>query len=211
MAHILVFGDSIAYGAWDKEGGWVQRLREFVDEKALGDGKDPEYMVYNVGISGNTTELILNRFEPELKRRLDVDENIIIIAIGTNDSSILDETKEFWVPCEKFKLNMEKLIKISKKYSNKIVLVGLTLVEELKTSPYRGGIDIHYKNENMQKYNEIIKFLSKENKVYFVDVMNEWNKLDYPKLLYDGVHPNSEGHKKIFQVVRDFLLEKDLI
>jgi len=28
MVNILVFGDSITYGAWDEEGGWVQRLRK---------------------------------------------------------------------------------------------------------------------------------------------------------------------------------------
>ncbi len=33
--HIIVFGDSIAQGFWDKKGGWVQRLREVFDEKML--------------------------------------------------------------------------------------------------------------------------------------------------------------------------------
>lgn len=31
MAKILVFGDSIAYGKWDSDGGWVARLRKYVD------------------------------------------------------------------------------------------------------------------------------------------------------------------------------------
>ena len=37
MKNILIFGDSIVYGARDKKGGWVQRLREFVDEKNLNE------------------------------------------------------------------------------------------------------------------------------------------------------------------------------
>ena len=37
MGRILIFGDSITYGAWDKEGGWVQRLRKFLDERNLTD------------------------------------------------------------------------------------------------------------------------------------------------------------------------------
>ena len=37
MTCLLVFGDSITYGAWDLEGGWVQRLRSFIDKKNLTD------------------------------------------------------------------------------------------------------------------------------------------------------------------------------
>ncbi|MBU4142033.1 MAG: hypothetical protein V1732_05890 [Patescibacteria group bacterium] len=35
MSQILIFGDSIAYGKWDKRGGWVTRLSNFIDEKNL--------------------------------------------------------------------------------------------------------------------------------------------------------------------------------
>lgn len=28
---ILVFGDSIVYGAWDTEGGWAERLKKRED------------------------------------------------------------------------------------------------------------------------------------------------------------------------------------
>ena len=49
MTQILVFGTSTTYGCWDIEGGWVQRLRKYLDEKQLD---DPElyYIVYNLGI-----------------------------------------------------------------------------------------------------------------------------------------------------------------
>lgn len=208
MANILVFGDSIVHGYYDTEGGWAQRLKNFLDEKTFNGKEYPS--VYNIGISGDTTELLLERFEPELKRRLDTDD-IIIIAIGINDSSILDETKEFWVPAGMFKENIDKLIKISKEYSDKIILIGLNPVEESKVSPFHGSIDIHYKNENIQKYNEIVKNLCKENEVYFIDFIEEWKKLDYFKLLYDGIHPNPDGHKMIYKIVRDFLLENKLI
>jgi lysophospholipase L1-like esterase len=34
---LLIFGDSITYGAWDIEGGWAARLRKFLDGKTLTD------------------------------------------------------------------------------------------------------------------------------------------------------------------------------
>ena len=33
--HIIVFGDSITQGYWDPHGGWVQRLRNFLDRKTI--------------------------------------------------------------------------------------------------------------------------------------------------------------------------------
>ena len=56
---ILVFGDSIAYGANDYElGGWVNRLRLDFDKKT-----DYEIEVFNLGRSGEISEEVLNRFD----------------------------------------------------------------------------------------------------------------------------------------------------
>ncbi len=51
-------------------------------------------MIYNVGVSGDTSELVLERFENEIKARLsDEGEDIIIISIGINDSVYLNDQK----------------------------------------------------------------------------------------------------------------------
>jgi lysophospholipase L1-like esterase len=47
---VLVFGDSIAQGFWDSEGGWVERLRKHYNSLALEDLKSnqqPE--IFNLG------------------------------------------------------------------------------------------------------------------------------------------------------------------
>jgi len=207
---ILVFGDSIAFGVWDKKGGWVQKLREFFDEKTLDKNTDFYCLTFNLGISGNTTQDLLERFEFELKQRID-EELLIIFEVGINDSGILDETKEFWVPPEKFEENIKNLIGISKKYTNKIIFLGLTPVEESKVSPFHGGKDIYYKNENIKKYNNIIKSVCEDNKIYFIELIEKWDKMNYFKLLEDGLHPNSEGHEKIYEIVKEFLIKNEVI
>jgi len=68
--HILVFGTSTTYGAWDSEGGWVARLRKFLDEKTISSNYKSEGLIYNLGVSGDKTEDVLKRFEPETKARL---------------------------------------------------------------------------------------------------------------------------------------------
>ena len=48
--NILVFGDSIAYGKWDEQGGWVQRLRKYIDKKYNLIDEPKSWLVYNLGI-----------------------------------------------------------------------------------------------------------------------------------------------------------------
>ena len=45
----------------------------------------------------------------------------------------------------------------------------------------------------------------------FIDFFGEWTKIVYKPLLDDGLHPNTEGHKKIFERVKAFLLEKKIL
>ncbi len=146
MVRILIFGDSIAYGACDKEGGWVQRLRKFFDENY------EDYLIYNLSISGDTTEELIKRFEFEAKQRLkEKDETIIIFAIGINDSQFVHSKNKNRIALEKFKENLRKLIQLAKKFSSKIIFVGLTPVDETKTTPIIWDINKLYKNEYIQK------------------------------------------------------------
>ena len=165
MPNILVFGDSIIWGAWDKEGGWVNRLRRFLDENY------EDYFVYNLGVSGNNTDDLLKRFEFEVEQRIKEEkETIFIISIGANDSQFIHSQNNLRNPPEKFKENIQKLINLAKKFSSKIIFVGLTPVDETKTTPIPWNIDTSYKNEYIKKYNEAIKTICEENKINFIEV-----------------------------------------
>ena len=132
--HVLVFGDSITYGAWDVEGGWVQRLRKQLDRKTLA-GKG-FYLVYNLGVSGDTTRDVLHRFENETKPRLSGEgETIIVFSIGTNDCLCINKTKKLQVPEKEFEKNIQTLVSLGRKYSKKIVFIGDTPVDESKMNP----------------------------------------------------------------------------
>jgi len=205
MPNLLVFGDSITYGAWDKEGGWIQRLRKFLDENYGG------YLVYNLGISGDNTNDLLKRVEFETEQRIKEEKELIFVfAIGINDSQFIHTQNNLRTSPEKFKENIQKLINIAQKFSSKIVFVGLTPVDETKTTPIPWNPDISYKNEYIQKYNEIIRNICKENKIYFIEVFEKFKELNYKELLDDGLHPNSKGHQKIFEIVKDFLIENKI-
>ncbi len=203
---ILVFGDSIAYGAWDREGGWVQRLRKFLDEHYNG------CIVYNLGISSNTSLDLLKRFEFETKQRLEEDdETIIIFSIGINDSMFILSENKNKIGLEKFKENIQELISIAQKFSSKIIFVGLTPVDEMRTTPIPWDNNKIYRNQDIQRFDKTIKNVCKENGIYFIELFEKLKGLKSQELLADGLHPNSGGHEKIFEFVRDFLVKNNII
>ena len=206
MSIICVFGDSIAWGASDFEkGGWVERLKVFMWENYDSD-------VYNLGVSGEKTPNILKRFESETKARIEEGEDVILIfAVGINDSYFIHSKNDFMTPLDGFKLNIQGIIERAQKLSPRIIFVGLTPVEESKTTPIPWSTDKSYKNENIKKHNETISLICRDKNIPFVEIFEEWIKSDYKNLLEDGLHPNTDGHKKIFEIVRDFLIQNEII
>ncbi len=173
---------------------------------------DFDYPVYNLGVSGDNTEDLLKRFETECKARLSEEKSVIIIfAIGINDSQFLHNENRLRIPPEKFKENIKKLINLSKKFTTKIIFVGLTPVDETKTIPLPWNTNKSYRNENVEKYNKIIRLICKKSNIYFIEIFERWVKINYKDLLEDGLHPNSKGHEKIFETVKSFLFEKKII
>ncbi|MFH1565534.1 MAG: GDSL-type esterase/lipase family protein [bacterium] len=192
---ICIFGDSITYGAWDLEkGGWVNRLRLYLDNNKF------YTEVYNLGISGDTTSDLLKRFDVELETRK---PGKIIFSIGNNDSVFLDKEKCQMTSIEKFEENIKTLILKSKKQTPDIVFTGLTPVDEDKTSPIPWATDKTYKNQYIKIYNDKIQEICDKEKVKFIDLYNNFIKLkNYKELLSDGLHPNSDGHQLIFEIIK---------
>lgn len=210
--HILVFGASTTYGAWDLEGGWVQRLRKFLDEKVISSNYQKFYLVYNLGVSGAKSEDILKRFEVETEARKGRhgEEVIILFHLGINDCIYSESLGGLEVSPEQFRDNYNKLIMLAKKYSQKIVVIGSMPVDKrvnpMPWSPGRG-----YKNEYVEQYNKIMKEVADKNKVPYIEIYKHFIGKDYSSLLSDGVHMTADGHKQFFEIVRDYLIENSII
>lgn len=206
MSNILIFGDSITWGAndWEK-GGWVEHLKVYI-------GKNYGSIIYNLGIDGEKTSTLLARFESETRLRIEKGlETIIIFAVGINDSYFVYSKNDNVTKFDDFKKNIENLIVLARKFSSKIIFIGLTPVDETKTTPIPWDADKSYKNEYVKKYNDFINSVCKDKNTFFVDVLNNWLKKDYKILLDDGLHPNSEGHEKIFETVKEYLIQNKII
>ena len=170
------FGDSITQAAYVKM-GWVNHLKIFLEEKYIGDFIN----VFNLGISGNTTSDILNRFEAESLPRY---PSSIIFAVGINDTKSGSETQ--------FRNNLITITHKAKEFTKDITFVGLVL-----------GKDIEEENFSLIKtknYDLIIKDVAKLNKCLFVDLFDKLEPSDF----LDGLHPNDEGHKKMFEEIKKY-------
>lgn len=209
--NLLIFGASITWGAWDKEGGWAQRIKSFADNKAMTKDLKNYVAVYCLGISGNNTNDLLKRFDSEIRARIDKEEKtLILVEIGINDSQYVLSEKKHRVSPEQYRNNLLKIIAKSHQFNADLIFVGLTPVDQrVDPIPWRQGKS--YRLEFVRKYEDIIKEVSKEQNIPFIEAMSRFMKKGYKKLLIDGLHPTTEGHKIIFEEVKKYLTEKGVL
>jgi len=200
---VLVFVDSITQGFWSIEGGWVEKLRKHYDGLAIKDLKhnsQPE--IFNLGVSGDTTRNLLARIEQETKvRKWPGDPQIAVVAIGTNDD--LFENGKQWVELPEFQSNLQKIIAVLKPLVEGMLFVGNVAVDERLTTPVSWA-NIHYTNDQLERYETMIKKVASEHDIVFVPIFEKFNnKLKAGEdLLTDGLHPNDAGHKLIVELVQ---------
>ena len=191
--NICIFGDSITWGASDVEkGGWVQRLRTFVESTK------EDVDIYNLGVSGDTTDDLLKRFKAECEARKPEKLFKIIFGIGTNDSQYILNKDNPRTTLEKFEENLEILISQAKKFTEDIVFCGLLPVDESKTMPIPWSKEEFYDNESVSRYNSVIRSVAEKHNLKFIDLSDALSLEDLP----DGLHPDSNGHQKIFEVMK---------
>lgn len=213
--NILIFGDSLTFGKWDKEAGWPYRLKKNFNRKHLeryGDDitslSDPNLYqhIYPLGVDGDKTVDLLERIKTEvLARTKRGNKHMFIFAIGINDSQYNEKSGEFRVPLDQFEDNIRELIKISREFTDRIIFIGLTPVDEKLSSPTPWNDHKHYKNEYVRNYNDTLKDICGKEGVDFIGIFERLINSDYEKLLKDGLHLNSGGHEKITGIIKNYL------
>lgn len=187
--NICIFGDSITWGVNDYEkGGWAERLKTYYIER------HGNVYIYNLGISGDNTGDLVRRFKVEAKER---EPNLIIFAIGINDSQYIQQRGNYRVLPAEFQKNLSQLVGDAKKLTDKIVFLGLTEVDESKTMPIPWNHEKYYDNESIKRYDKMVEDFCGENDARYVSMKGvvSTNELE------DGLHPNAVGHENMFRAV----------
>jgi lysophospholipase L1-like esterase len=198
---VLIFGDSITQGFWDVEGGWVARLRKVYDQKAVDTDDYDQPTIFNLGVSGNSSDDVLARFENETKVRA-TEELVFVIAIGVNDART--KAGANYSDTERYKQNLGEILKLAKQHSSKILFVGLTPCVEERSNPVSWG-DTGYTNGRIKEFDHTLREFCQEAQVPFVEIFEPFAKAEAEnELLPDSLHPNDKGH----QLIADLVLPK---
>ncbi len=200
-------GDSITWGAWDCEGGWVARTRKRLDAMYLNGELTSSVLTYNHGISSDTSQRTLERMPSLLDAYSKEDnEHAFVISLGTNDSVWFPATQQFWVSEDEFVANMNRIVQLAmpltNEHANKIVLLGSPSLDETKTHPYTYRDDIESANEDIARYEDRLRDVATNTGVVFVPLHATFSaSTPLTMLNVDGVHPNDQGHEFIAEVL----------
>ena len=217
MTNLFFFGDSITTGAWDVYGGWANRLcARIVQETIETDetGSNFYCLPYNLGVSGDTTENLLQRLQSEIQARTAVDmpgEAIeLVFAIGVNDSVHMVDVDRPRFSDARFRENLERLIQLWHGWAGRISFIGLTPVDDSRVYPIPWAPDKAYTCNKVSRFERIISNVCADKQVPFLPLFDNWYDMpDYKTYLYDGVHPTTEGHALLTRQIGDFLLDND--
>jgi len=205
MQKIFIFGDSIAYGAWDPEGGWVERLRRWLFATTQGDYNLGTFL-YNLSIVGDTTADLLKRFTPELEARQPGD--IIFFAACINDAQVVNG-QQIAMPADVC-ANVRALIQRARACASLLCWVGFTPADESRTTPIPWMPDRAYRNATIAVFDAAIKQTAAEEAIPYIALFTAWTAdRAYPQLLLDGIHPNAAGHEQICARIKAFLVESN--
>lgn len=204
---VLIFGDSITQGMWDRKGGWAQRLIDDYFSKQMGNMEADVPALFNLGVSADTTENLLARFEHEATARKRP-ELAFVFAIGTNDSRI-DGKTPFSSP-ERYAANLGRLIEQAKQFvdMSRILFVGLQPCDEARTTPVSWR-DTTYTNERLKLFDQALQKACNEHDVAYVPIFNAYQKAqkNSADMLIDGLHPDDAGHEHMYALISPYLAD----
>lgn len=201
---VLIFGDSITQGFWDIEGGWVSRIRKHYDQQMIDGADNDPPTIFNLGVSGDSSDDVLTRFDNETKARVK-EELAFVIAVGVNDARTKAGVN--YSDTDRYKQNLSEILKLAKQYSNKILFVGLTPCVDERSNPVSWG-DTGYTTARIKEFDTTLQEFCKEKQLQFVEVFELFEKAEAEtELLPDSLHPNDNGHQLIFDLLRPRLEE----
>jgi lysophospholipase L1-like esterase len=194
---VIVFGDSIAYGAWDSQAGWVERLKKRAHTKTIDSNGEEKFQVINLGIGGDTSRKILSRMKSEITARHSPSWPLFtILAFGTNDARSIDGVAE--VSLEEYEQNTQQIFSIAKEYSDSVLVLGMPPVGKSEVL-FKGQT---YTDSHVQEYDSLLRRVCEQSRLSYVSTRDAFEARGLDGLYtYDFLHPNDAGHGLIEETV----------
>ncbi|KXF92373.1 hypothetical protein AT574_02375 [Phaeobacter inhibens] len=151
-------------------------------------------MVFNLGIGGNTSIDVRRRAKAELSER---NIEATILMLGVNDLRHEIVTGEQQVPFDVFKKAYSEIVEICLEFGS-LEILSLFPLQPNK----RNTLGAHqYRLSDWEKYNNSIRDIASYYGVHMTNLENSLTSLEGNNLHFDLVHPNSHGHRAIFNAL----------
>ena len=198
---LIVLGDSGVYGWGDAlEGGWCERLRRHWMELPSGP------VLYPLGVRGDGLERVAARWRTEVACRGELRRQQpqgILLAVGLNDSARVGRADgRPQLDPEGFLFGLQQWLAEARALAPVLVL-GLTPVNEA-AMPFADVL--WYGLETVRRYEALLEEACLEADVPFLPLLESLvADPSWPRwLLDDGIHLNSDGHRQVFERVRQW-------
>lgn len=191
--NVIIFGDSVTWGrGLPARVGWANLLRNDLETRSIG-----KWSLYDLGIDGDTSKNVLDRFDIESAAR---NPALILFAVGVNDSAYRRSKDQPIIDTDTYNRNMRTL------FHKAVALVGKNNVYAI--APIKGSDEFTmplpdsttgkcYKKERVTEYANLLNRICQEEEAGYVRLSTVITDVDF----YDGLHPNIEGHRKIYNEI----------
>ncbi len=198
---IYFLGDSITLGWRDEDqGGWPARLMR----RLAGQG----YSItgYNLGVRGDTSCEIAERWEQEVGRRQRGSNSLLVFAFGVNDAKMAPDGTHL-TPASETASSIRRILAAARRY--RVLLVGPAPVDEPLMQHHlnaEGGAAM----PTAESITTIARRMESEARsagVPFLDLLGRlaqdavWQKSLADT---DGLHPSRAGHELIADLIQDW-------
>ena len=117
----------------------------------------------------------------------------------------IHELQEYLFDVEEkmFESNLKKLIDLAVKFSKDIMFIGPVLGNDSILKPLPGGMedeDWSYDRKRTGNYNNILKNIVVSRNCKLIQLLDKLNSEDFE----DGLHPNEQGHRKMFEIIKQY-------
>lgn len=202
MINCLCFGDSITYGEYDGvSGGWTEILKRYFHSRFINENIE-ELNVFNLGIGGETTNGLVNRFSIEADARTSPDQNLIFFAYGANDVAMKEGKR--MTDVIKLRVNLQEVVEKAKKITPYLYIISI-----LPVASAIDGITVpsgkQRSNQIIEEYNQSLQEFAAQHEIVFIDLYHSFFTEKDILLSGDGVHPNDKGYQFIAKHIKPFI------
>jgi acyl-CoA thioesterase-1 len=154
----------------------------------LGNSLPDRYEVINASVSGDTTVAGLARLPVTIK---ELSPDLVLLELGANDGLQ-------GLPINEMQRNLSSMIELLIAADVQVVLLGLTLPAS-------------YGPRYIDQFRAVFPALAEQYNIPWLDLYREQFVLEDGYIQIDGLHPTEKAQPIIYEMVRSFLADHNLI